>query len=321
MKNEINGNFPLVSVYTCVYNMADKIHRALDSVKAQTYTNIEHIIVNDGSTDGVEKIIDEYKKNVGYPVIYIAKENGGKHTANNICWSHLSGEWAITVDADDALKPNAISFLMDQVNRIPSDLRSDYWCILGRCETQYGDFIGSIYPDNINELPREEAEQRSSKVSGEKIGLQYVPYLKQYRFPEPKYVKMVTEGVVWKQINKKYRTWYTNEICRVYYIGEGGNLCARSTNPQVFANNAFASRWFVQHRKEYPCQYVKELMKYSVWYNLATENYKREYKYFSEYFWNDKVLLLLAYIPAKLIGKIYVYTVRKQSSIARSKNL
>lgn len=309
MCDRINEHFPLVSVYTCVYNMADKIHRALDSVKAQTYPNIEHIIVNDGSTDGVERIISEYIKNVSYPVKYISKENGGKHTANNVCWSHLSGEWAITVDADDALKPNAILFLMDQVNKIPPEICDEYWCVMGRCETQFGDFIGDIYPDSINELSREEAQLRATRVKGEKIGLQRVSYLQQFRFPEPKYVKMVTEGVVWKQINKKYRTWYTNEICRVYYVGEGGNLSARTINPQSFANNAFASKWYVQHRKEYPFRYVKELLKYSVWYNLATENYKKEHRYFSGFFWTDKILLLLAYFPAKLVGRVYIMIV------------
>ena len=51
----------LVSVYTCVYNRADKIHRVFDSMKAQTYKNLEIIAVNDGSPDNCISILREYE--------------------------------------------------------------------------------------------------------------------------------------------------------------------------------------------------------------------------------------------------------------------
>ena len=51
------GKKPLISIYTCVYNMCDKIQRALQSVKTQTYRNIEHVIVDDGSSDGLEAVL------------------------------------------------------------------------------------------------------------------------------------------------------------------------------------------------------------------------------------------------------------------------
>ena len=76
---------PLVSVFTCVYNMADKIERTFNSIRRQTYPNIEHIIVDDGSTDGVDALIMDYKNSARYtvkPVSYthldVYKRQGGR---------------------------------------------------------------------------------------------------------------------------------------------------------------------------------------------------------------------------------------------------
>ena len=229
---------PLVSIYTCVFNMSNKIHRVFNSLKNLDYHNIEHIIIDDGSTDDLDDKVRKYISEVNYPVIYKKKENGGKHTALNIAWEIASGEFAIKCDADDELTPNSISFLVRQWFSIPEEKRDKYWCIHGRCSTQYGDFVGKYYPDDINSIPYDKARIIAQKIKGEKIGLQKVSVLKQFKFPEPELVKMVTENVVWNQINSLYRTWYTNEIVRVYYVNEGGNLSAPARKRQHFINRA-----------------------------------------------------------------------------------
>ena len=51
-----NEAMPLVSVFTCVYNRADKIHRVFRSLMGQSYRKIEHIIIDDGSTDNIDEV-------------------------------------------------------------------------------------------------------------------------------------------------------------------------------------------------------------------------------------------------------------------------
>ena len=103
---------PLVSIYTCVYNMADTIKRACDSVYRQTYPNIEHVIVNDGSEDNISEFLTDYKKTARYPVHIFNKSNGGKHTALNVAWQAANGQFMIQLDADDELLPHCVEFLI-----------------------------------------------------------------------------------------------------------------------------------------------------------------------------------------------------------------
>lgn len=82
-------NQPLVSIVMPVYNGGDYLKEAIDSALAQTYNNIEIIIVNDGSDDGgiTEKIALSY----GERVRYFRKKNGGVATALNLGIRNMRG--------------------------------------------------------------------------------------------------------------------------------------------------------------------------------------------------------------------------------------
>lgn len=271
-------NYPLVSVYTCVYNGERTIHRVFESVKRLDYPNIEHIIVNDGSTDKTDELVQEYIAHVPFPVKYHKKENGGKHTALNVVWDLAAGEFMIQLDADDELLPYAVSFLVDTYYQIPEDIRHEYWCVHGRCVTQNGAFVGDRYPDDINRLHWTEAGQQAKKCSGEKIGLQVTKYLRNYKFPEVVGVNYLPEGIVWQQINKVYGTWYTNKVVRVYYVNEGGNLSAKKTLRRHFSPFAYRYKWKIMHEDDFG-RSAKTLLMYSLFYYIADKNYQRHNGY------------------------------------------
>jgi glycosyltransferase involved in cell wall biosynthesis len=77
----LNNNFfrPKVSIIIPVYNGENYLHEAIDSALAQTYKNIEILVINDGSTDNTEKIALAYKDNINY----FFKSNGGQSSALN----------------------------------------------------------------------------------------------------------------------------------------------------------------------------------------------------------------------------------------------
>jgi len=270
---------PLVSVCTCVYNMADKIHRVFDSMKAIDYPNVEHIIVNDGSTDNVEELVHQYMSEVSFPVKYVAKENGGKHTALNRAWDLAEGEFILTCDADDALMPHAIRFLVDTYYQIPEEKRGEYWCVHGRCVTQDGRFVGDKYPEGINDLPWQEAGKIAAACRGDKSGLKKRDLLNVYRFPEVVGVTHVPEGIVWRQLNRRYATWYTNEPTLVNYVNEGGNLTAAPKTRKQFASKAYSFRYRLMHKNEYG-RVPRNLLIYSVLYCLSWKKYRKNNPYF-----------------------------------------
>jgi glycosyltransferase involved in cell wall biosynthesis len=96
-----------VSVVTAAYNMARYLPEAVDSVLSQDYPAIEHIIVDDGSTDDTQQALAAY---AGEPrVRVITQENAGQTVTKNRGWQAANGELIAYLDADDAWLPGKLS--------------------------------------------------------------------------------------------------------------------------------------------------------------------------------------------------------------------
>ena len=89
-----------ISIVVPIYNQEKYLKRCLDSLICQTYTNLEIILVNDGSKDLSGQICDEYEK-IDYRIIVIHKENGGLSSARNAGIEIASGDYIGFVDSDD----------------------------------------------------------------------------------------------------------------------------------------------------------------------------------------------------------------------------
>lgn len=115
------NNDPLISVIVPVYNVEKYLKHCVDSVLSQTYTNLEVILVDDGSTDGSPTICDNYK-NKDRRVNVIHKENGGLSDARNSGIDICKGEYISFIDSDDFVSPLFIESLYDGIVRYNSDL-------------------------------------------------------------------------------------------------------------------------------------------------------------------------------------------------------
>lgn len=102
---------PLISVIVPVYNVEKYLDRCVKSIINQTYSNLEIILVDDGSSDNSPKICDEYAK-TDDRIKVIHKENGGVCSARNIGLEHCKGEYVGFVDSDDWLAPTMYENLL-----------------------------------------------------------------------------------------------------------------------------------------------------------------------------------------------------------------
>ena len=98
---------PLVSILIPLYNAEKYLEECLDSITAQTYKNLEVIIVNDGSSDNSLTIAERYEKKYNYIKVY-SQENNGAASARNKAFLYSSGEYIQYLDADDILHPDKI---------------------------------------------------------------------------------------------------------------------------------------------------------------------------------------------------------------------
>ena len=114
-----------VSVIIPAYNSEQFIAETLDSLVNQSLKDIEVVIVNDGSTDGTQKIIDAYCEKYGIFKSYI-KENGGVSKARNYGLERATGKYVVFLDADDTYSETSLEAFYETAERTGADL------VLGR---------------------------------------------------------------------------------------------------------------------------------------------------------------------------------------------
>lgn len=93
---------PLISVIIPVYNVAKYVRRCIESVERQTYQSLEVILVDDGSTDDSGKICDELEDEFDNITVFHTA-NSGLSAARNFGMNHISGDYVVFVDSDDAI--------------------------------------------------------------------------------------------------------------------------------------------------------------------------------------------------------------------------
>lgn len=106
-KNSIE---PVISIIIPIYNVEKYLKRCLDSVEKQIYTNLEIILINDGSTDSSLTIAKEYAKRDGRIKIF-SEKNCGLSAARNLGLKHATGKYITFIDSDDYVSKDYVLYL------------------------------------------------------------------------------------------------------------------------------------------------------------------------------------------------------------------
>lgn len=112
---------PLLTVIIAAYNCEKSILSTLESIQQQSYTHLQVIIVNDGSTDATWEVVQKFCANDARFVV-LDKENGGVSSARNKALSHIKGAYVIFSDADDLVLPGAYDYLINAAIESDSDI-------------------------------------------------------------------------------------------------------------------------------------------------------------------------------------------------------
>lgn len=143
---------PLVSIIIPVYNGSNYMREAIDSALAQTWKNVEVLVVNDGSNDfGKSR---EVALSFGNRIRYFEKENGGVSTALNLGIKEMKGEYVSWLSHDDVYYPEKVAIQVDELLRIGQDviLYGDF-DIIDLNSRKIGSFVsGSVSPREFRRL-------------------------------------------------------------------------------------------------------------------------------------------------------------------------
>lgn len=113
---------PLVSVVIPVYNVKPFLEKSINSVVNQSYTNLEIIVIDDGSNDGSSELLDEYINNSSRSILLKHIENNGLSNARNTGIDLATGDYLLFLDGDDWLDTNAIRNLINIIQNSESKI-------------------------------------------------------------------------------------------------------------------------------------------------------------------------------------------------------
>lgn len=111
----------LISIIVPAYNIENYIERTLESLCNQSYSDIEIIVVDDGSSDGTHQKVNNFAKNDNRIKVF-SKQNGGVTSARFYGVKQATGEWIAFCDGDDTVEPNMYTILMRNAEKYSADI-------------------------------------------------------------------------------------------------------------------------------------------------------------------------------------------------------
>ncbi len=223
-----NGFAHAFTVFTATFNRAYSLPRVRESLAAQTFTDFEWLIVDDGSTDGTAELVEGWRASAPFPIRYERQTNQGKHAAFNRGVALARGRFFLPLDSDDACLPQALERLRHHWLGIPEGQRARFAAVTALCQDGRGHRLGPPLPAPVLDSDAIEIKRRYKHVS-EKWGFTLTEVLRRFPYPEIHGANFMPEDLVWGAIAAAgYRTRFVDECLRIYHQGHdqltGGGL-------------------------------------------------------------------------------------------------
>ncbi len=291
-----------LTVFTPTYNRENTLDRVYNSLKNQTFSDFQWIIIDDGSTDNTKKLIEKYQKKSKFKIIYKWQENSGKHVAINRALDICDTELFVIADSDDSFLPNALEVLVNTWDSIEN--KKEYKGVICRCyDAESNEPIGFKFPKYIFDSNDEEAFFKY-KLRFEKWMLFSTEKFKEFKFPEYKGLKFFPETVIWQKMGKKYKTRYIDEPLRAYYRDQNNSVTSKGY--KRYKENVHYWLHFINdemdHFFAYPKIFIKSFIGYSRDSILNNIKYKESIKKINSIC--KKIVYTISYPIGWILAKI-----------------
>lgn len=210
----------MITILSPTFNRGGGLRSLWDSLQKQTVKDFEWLVVDDGSSDGTKDLITQLQEKSDFPIRYIYKSNGGKHTALNVGIQTICSELTFIVDSDDFVTDDAVESILK--------IHRKYGAQKNIC----GYAFLRAFPDGkVNGKKFDANEKLGSyievRVNGDDTGADKAEVfkthcLKEFPFPEYPNEKFLGEDLVWLRMARKYEMVHINKTIYVGNYLEGG---------------------------------------------------------------------------------------------------
>lgn len=251
----------MLTIITPSFNRAHTLRNVYNSLINQSDSRFIWMIVDDGSTDNTEAIVDGWKKENKIRIEYYKKDNGGKASALNLALKKINTPYAVCLDSDDIFFPNAVADALSELEMIQDPLSCG---ILALRNNSDGSIMGGVeIPKSMNSVTASDIFLKLNLCT-ELICFYKTDILTQYTFPEFANEKFVSPAWMQYEITQKYHyipSW--KKYCECEYISDGLTKNKRKViakNPRGYScvkkfsfNLAPTLRLQVKHGIMYDC--------------------------------------------------------------------
>jgi len=212
------------TVFTPTYNRATLLHRVYTSLENQSFKNFEWLIIDDGSVDNTEEVVQEFVKKASFPIIYIKKENEGKVAAINDALNVAHGELFLVFDSDDWCSKDALSVFDKTWTDIPNDIKESYAAISCLKVFKDGKVVGEDY-SRLKKYGLSYIDRFNNKVLGDKWECILTSVHRRNKYDLVKNEKYQAPEYAWLKLAKKYNTVYISDKLSIIEYQADGISC------------------------------------------------------------------------------------------------
>lgn len=226
-----------ITVFTPTFNRKSLLPRLYQSLSQQTSKDFVWMIIDDGSTDGTQQLVESWQQENELEIVFYYKENGGMHTGHNAAYQKIDTELNVCIDSDDYMPDDAVEKILSTWESYEN--KNSVAGIIGLDADKSGTIIGTKIPDGIK-IGNLTDLYKKHNVRGDKKLILRTDVVRQYPlYPEYDGEKLVPLGILYLLIGQDYNFLYSNDIyCIVEYQEEGSSgtiLKQYKQSPRGFA--------------------------------------------------------------------------------------
>jgi len=183
------------TIFTPTFNRENTLPRLYQSLLSQSYNDFEWLIVDDGSSDNTQELIQSFINENKINIIYFKQENGGKHRAINKGLELARGEFFFIVDSDDYLPNKSLQIISEKAKNLSNDIIG----VAGRKQYPNSIIIGDKY--SKDEFVSDHIEKTYIKnLKGDLAEVIKTNVLRKFKFPDFQGEKFCAEGLIWNRL-------------------------------------------------------------------------------------------------------------------------
>jgi len=264
-----------LTIITPTFNRAHSLPKLYDSLCNQTRKDFIWLIMDDGSTDSTDEIVNGWQRESLIKIEYYRHDNVHKVVTMFRGFEKIKTKFHFQIDSDDTIPSDSVEILLRHAEAIEDD--DEFLAVIGRIQNQNNTVLGTPFPtdplDTTAFLMR-----YKYKALGPHMGIQKTELIRKLKIDMEQYAGKGYLPDFWNYIiDKHYKTRFVNDVIYTYYWDlndEQSNTNNRKRKKYAFglmlSHLAFVESYYELYFEKYPVPVLKQLFKY-FYYGLNTD--------------------------------------------------